>query len=314
MVSGAVVISVQATTARAANLLASFIIVPMALLLVGESMVMFWANYRVLWLAIFGQIIITGLLIRTGTAYFNREDLLGREFDTMGIRRSLRIFIETFKGSASSFPAWYWGIVRQVFTKMWIPILIIFLVIVIGGFIGSDQASVFVLPPEVIDFTNVSEGFILDLEEYEPFQFFSVRGVGSVWFHNLRAITIATFLGLFTFGVFGLLVLMLPFVLIGYITATVAGAGVSPGIFLLAFIMPHGILEIPAILIAGAAILQLGATLTTPAKGITMGEALVCSFADWSRVMVGLVMPLFLVSAILEMYLTPLVVNLFFGQ
>ncbi len=44
MVSGAVVVSSQTTSVRAANLLASFIIIPMAMLLVGESMIMFWAK------------------------------------------------------------------------------------------------------------------------------------------------------------------------------------------------------------------------------------------------------------------------------
>ena len=48
MVAGAVVISTQATSVRAANLLASFIIIPMAFLIQGESMVMFWAEYDAL--------------------------------------------------------------------------------------------------------------------------------------------------------------------------------------------------------------------------------------------------------------------------
>jgi len=74
MVSGAVVVSSQTTSARAANLLASFIIIPMAILLVGESMIMFWARYHILWWAIFGQIIIAVLLIRAGVAHFNREE------------------------------------------------------------------------------------------------------------------------------------------------------------------------------------------------------------------------------------------------
>ncbi len=47
MVSGAVVVSSQTTSVRAANLLASFIIIPMAMLLVGESMIMFWARYQI---------------------------------------------------------------------------------------------------------------------------------------------------------------------------------------------------------------------------------------------------------------------------
>ncbi len=73
MVSGAVVVSAQTTSVRAANLLASFIIIPMTFLIQGESVVMFWARYDVLWWAILGQIVIAGLLLRTGVAHFNRE-------------------------------------------------------------------------------------------------------------------------------------------------------------------------------------------------------------------------------------------------
>ena len=46
MVAGAVVVSSQATSVRAANLLASFIIIPMALLIQGESIIMFWGDYQ----------------------------------------------------------------------------------------------------------------------------------------------------------------------------------------------------------------------------------------------------------------------------
>ncbi len=313
MVSGAVVISVQATSTRAANLLASFIIVPMALLLVGESMVMFWANYSLLWWAILGQLLITGLLIRTGIAYFNREDLLGRDFDMLNVRKNLKVFGVAFKGSATSIIDWYREVFHQTLPKMVLPMLLVCGVLVVAGLVGSSQASVFVLPSHAFDFSNLEEGFVQGIEGLDTLRFFSVRGVGSVWMHNLRVILLATFLGLFTFGVFGILVLMLPFVLIGYFTATVAAAGVSPLIFLAAFILPHGILEIPAIILAGGAIFRLGATLTTPAKGLAMSEALLQSFADWSRIMLALVVPLFFAAAIFEMYITPKIVPLFFS-
>jgi uncharacterized membrane protein SpoIIM required for sporulation len=90
--------------------------------------------------------------------------------------------------------------------------------------------------------------------------------------------------------------------------------GISPGVFLAAFILPHGILEIPAVVLAGGAILRLGATLTTPAKGQAMSEALLRSLADWARVMIALVIPIFFFAAVLEMYLTPRVVLHFLGS
>ena len=313
MVSGAVVISVQATTTRAANLLASFIIVPMALLLVGESMAMFWANYELLWWAIIGQLVIAGLLVRTGMAYFNREELLGREFDVLNLRKNFHLFRSGFTGNAKNIFEWYREVLQKTLPSMGLPIIIVFIVLFFAGLLGSSQADVFVLPPHAFDFNNIEEGFVQGIEGLDTFRFFSLRGVGYVWLHNIRVILLATFLGLFSFGVLGLLVLLIPFVLIGYLTAAVAGAGVSPILFLTAFIVPHGFLEIPAILLAGAALLRLGATLSTPANGTAMSEALLRSFADWVRIMVALVIPLFLFAAILEMYITPKVVTFMFG-
>jgi uncharacterized membrane protein SpoIIM required for sporulation len=69
--------------------------------------------------------------------------------------------------------------------------------------------------------------------------------------------------------------------------------------------LPHGILEIPAILLVGAAILRLGGTLTTPARGKTIGEAWLFALADWTRVTVALVLPLLLGAAALEVLVTP---------
>ncbi|MFN2151564.1 MAG: stage II sporulation protein M [Anaerolineales bacterium] len=136
----------------------------------------------------------------------------------------------------------------------------------------------------------------------------------TVWLHNLRAIGLAALAGLFTFGVLGILVMMLPFVLIGYFTVVAAGIGLSPWLFLLGFVLPHGIFEIPAILMASGAMLRMGATLAAPASGRTMSEALIEAFADWCRIMVALAIPMFLVAATLEIYITPRVAILLFGM
>jgi len=87
----------------------------------------------------------------------------------------------------------------------------------------------------------------------------------------------------------------------------------SPLLFLLAFVLPHGILEIPALIIAGAAILRLGAAIASPAPGKTISEAWLGAAADWAKVMVGLVLPLLLGAAALEVLLTPRIVTWLFG-
>ena len=312
MVSGAVVISSQATSARAANLLASFIIVPTAMLLIGESMIMFWARYHILWWAIFGQVLIAGLLVRTGIAYFNREELLGRELDTLNLRWGWHVFWNAFTGEADSFFDWWRLEIKAVLARLRLPVLLVTLVLIGASLIGVQQANVFKLPPTLIDPQNLEQGFMEGIEGLESLRFFAIRGIRWVWLHNLRVILLATALGLFSFGVVGLLVLMLPFIIIGYFTATAARAGIDPVTFLTAFVLPHGILEIPAIILAGAAIFRLGATLSTPAEGRTLGEALLISLADWVKVVL-VVAPLLLGAAILEVFVTPTVALRIFG-
>jgi len=314
MVSGAVVISSQATSARAANLMASFIIVPMSMLLVGESMIMFWARYEVLWWAIFGQILIAGLLVRTGIAHFNRQELLGRELDTLNIKGSWYVFWGAITGEAQSLSSW----LRLEFTKtlkmIWLPLLLVLIALVSGGFVGAQQAEIFVLPPELLDLNNLQQGFIEGAENFGTLRFFSIESVPFIWSHNLRVILLATVLGIFSFGVMGLILLMLPFILIGYFTVTAFRAGFHPALFLGAFVLPHGILEIPAIALAGASILRLGATLATPAEGRTISEALLHSLADWLKLMLLLVIPMLFGAAFLEVFITPGIALKVFGH
>ena len=100
MVSAAIVISVQSTSVKAANLLASFIIIPVAILMQGEAVMLFWGNEEVLWLAVAGVMIISLLLIRVGIAHFQREYLLGREIDAINLGWIRRTLWKNFFGNS----------------------------------------------------------------------------------------------------------------------------------------------------------------------------------------------------------------------
>jgi uncharacterized membrane protein SpoIIM required for sporulation len=310
MVSGAVVVSSQTTSMRAANLLAVFIILPMAVLLQAESAVIVWASDGVLFWMVFGEIIITILLVRIGVAHFNREELVGREFDTIDLRWGLLSFWSQFRGEARSPVDWYQKEIRGTFGKMRLPVLLVTFVLIGSIVLGASLADRFVIPSELINTEAIKDGTI---EGIQNVRLFEDGSIPIVWFHNLRAIALATAMGLLSFGVLALIVMLIPLLLIGYFTATIASAGLSPALFLLAFVVPHGILEIPAIILAGAAILRLGATLAAPSPGRTMGQAWLGATADWAKVMVGLVLPLLLGAAFLEVVLTPRVVVWIFG-
>ncbi len=302
MVSGAVVISSQATSVRAANLLASFIIIPMAFLIQGESLVMFWGRYNVLWWAIFGLVVVSILLVRTGVAHFNREELLGRELDSFDWRWGWQTFLTAFRGTTRSVWAWYRIEVTSSIRGLSRPLLLMVVLLVASIWVGADLADTFVLPPDKLNLQDFRDG---SLENLQIVSLFSTQGIVTIWLHNIRAIILAMLLGLFSFGVIGLITLMLAPILVGYLMITVASAGVPPLTFLAAFILPHGIFEIPAILIAGAAILKMGATLATPSKEKSVGEAWLRSLANWVKIMIAVVIPLLLVGAVIEALITP---------
>lgn len=274
----------------------------MALLIQGESIVMFWGRYSALWLVIFGQMVIAGLLVRTGVAHFNREELLGRELDTLNLGWGWRVFKMALVGNAKNIIEWYRFEISATLRRMVFPIACITLVLAGAVWIGGQQAKVFVLPTELLTLDRLDGGF---LEGVEFLRFYSVTGIGTIWLHNLRVILLATVLGLFTFGVIGIIVLMLPLIIIGYFMMSMASTGLHPLTFLTALVLPHGILEIPAIILAGAAILRIGGTLASPAEGRTIGEAWLEALADWTKIMVGLVLPLLLGAAALEIIVTP---------
>jgi uncharacterized membrane protein SpoIIM required for sporulation len=90
-----------------------------------------------------------------------------------------------------------------------------------------------------------------------------------IWLHNLRAIALATLMGLFSFGVLGALVIMLPLFIIGFFARAVfTGSGFSPWLFMAGFILPHGLLEIPALIVAGPPSFACGSLAASNGKTI----------------------------------------------
>jgi len=295
---------------RAANILAVFIIIPMAILLQAESAVIVWSNNAVLFWTLLGEIAVAVLLIRIGVAHFNREELIGREFDSFDLRSGFNSFWNDFRGEASSPWDWYRHELGKTFAKMRLPAILVTVVLIGGVILGASLADEFVIPPELINDATLQNGGIVGIQE---FRFFDDSSIPMVWLNNLRTVFLATFAGLLSFGVLALIVMVVPILFIGFFAATTASAGLSPLLFLLAFVLPHGILEIPALIIAGAAILRLGAAIASPAPGKTISEAWLGAAADWAKVMVGLVLPLLLGAAALEVLLTPRIVTWLFG-
>ena len=311
MVAGAVVVSSQSTSVRAANLLSSFIIVPVSFLIQLEALIMFWAQYNVLWVILFGLVVIAVVLVRMGVKTFNREELLGREMDDLNLLGTIKrwwtlTWARREGGERRSAWRWYREEVLTILGRQWGAGLIIVLVMAAGFFLGVRYAGIFPIPPDV---------FVVD-DWYERFSSILVEtgltGVGGVLLiigQNIRVLAIASALAVFTVGVAALLLLMVPTVLVGYLVVQMTTAGMDP-LILWAALIPHSLIEIPAAILAGAAAVRLGASILAPPPGKTVGEGWVLALAEATRLWIALVLPMLLVAALIEVNVTPWLVRL----
>jgi uncharacterized membrane protein SpoIIM required for sporulation/ABC-type transport system involved in multi-copper enzyme maturation permease subunit len=302
MVSGAVVISSQATSVRSANLLASFIILPVSQLIIGESVIMFWGRYDELWWVVVGEILVVLVLMRMGAKLFNREAMLGREIDALNWRWAWSVFRREFIGAARSVGQWYGGIWRDTLKELRPALALTALALIAGYLIGQSYAQRFLLPKDMVDLTRLQKGAF---EELAALGFMNLRGWTWIFWHNLRALLLGTLLAIFSFGVASQLVLMLPMVIVGFIAGNLTTLGMDAGRIMGALILPHGVLEIPAAVLAGGAMLKLGMAVISPPQGMTLGEGWLRALAQWARVGLGLVIPLLMAAAYVEAFVTP---------
>jgi len=309
MVAAAVVVSSHASSLRGANILASFIILPMAGLLQLEALLFLVGAGRVLWLVLAGLGVVGVILVRTGVRVFNREELLAREYRNLSLRRVARAFWSYLQAPPGG-PApdrvgrmplpvrLYVYDLPQLVRIHRTPILVVaglFVVgLAIGYFLGTQS-------PYQVNWARVRAALGVGSGLPEV-------GFGWILAHNLRAMAITAVLSVFSFGAAALLLLTAPFVIAGFIAGQVAAGGEDPLLFLAAFILPHGLFEVPAAVLAGAFCLRLGLAIMAPPAGQTVGQSLLFGLADLLKVGL-LLIPLFVAAAYVEANVTPQVVR-----
>ena len=327
MVSGAVVVSSQTTSVRAANLLASFIIIPMALLLQGEAIIMFWANYGVLWWIVLFLLVVDVVLIRMGVHTFNREELLGREIDRLNVAslwHTFRSHLEwerwLFGLDMQKVPAWlcwlgtlgglYVRDIPAILRRSRLALAVVIVGLLASVYVGYAFAARYQLPPEMMGLELVSSETFSELPAVDWLPAFTTWGVLS---NNVRALLLAALLAIFSFGTLAVALLMAPLAIVFFFVAQAARLGYSPLLFFVAFVLPHGVLELPAASIATALAVRLGATFVSPRQEVAVGEGWLWALADLIKVFVALVLPLLALAAEIEVHVTPSIVVWIFG-
>ena len=255
MVSGAVIVSSQATSVRAANLLASFIIIPMAFLLQAQAGFLLFADYAVLWWIAVFLVVVNILLIRLGIRIFDREHLLGRDLDYIDLSRAWQTF-RTAAWPRRGLKALYVEEIPALLGAIRAELLLSFLVVFVGGaLIGLWGATNVALPEVLIDFEQVSDQ-----------------------------------------------------------ATSETPLGISPWLFLTAFVLPHGILELPAALIATAQAMRMGDVILEPPDDGGGMTGIVRELGHFVKLFIALVLPLLLIAAWIEVNITPQLVVRLFGQ
>ncbi len=74
----------------------------------------------------------------------------------------------------------------------------------------------------------------------------------------------------------------------------------SPLQFLLGYVLPHGIIELPTAILGAAMGIRIGAALMSPPKGFTVGQNILWSLAQFSKVWALVLLPLFLLGGLIE--------------
>lgn len=313
MVSGAVIVSSQSTSVRAANLLASFIIIPMAFLLQAEAGLLLFADYTVLWLIALCLVVVNILLIRLGIRVFNREQLLGHDIDELNLKRAWRMFWEA-TWPRNGLKALYSREIPAIIRGMRPELLITVGVILAGGLgVGIWGIRHFPLPVEAFTLAEIHNletiGSMVTqsglLGSFSPW---------AIFFNNVRALLIAAGGALISMGILALLLLTAPVAIIVYIVGQIGGMGFNPWLFLVVTVLPHGIVELPAAILATAQAMRMGDVMLSPPEEGGGINGILREIGHFVKLFASVVLPLLLLAAWIEARITPHLLLNFLGR
>lgn len=191
---------------------------------------------------------------------------------------------------------------RTDFRKVFIGCLLAMALAIILGFVVGS------LSPETVN--TVLEQFMAMVEDAGIMDSDGNISPFGLLTNNWSAMLLAVVYGFVPFLFLPAISIVSNGLLIGLLAAWYHGNGISMGLYL-AGILPHGIFELPALVIAAACGVclcrNMSRIVTSSPRRVPMVELL----SNLLRVLLFLVMPMTVVAAFLEAYVTPIVMALF---
>lgn len=326
MVAGAVVISTHTGSIRAANLLASFVLLPMATFIQIQVLLVIARRWDMLWIMIAFLLITAIALIRTGVAAFNREEILSREheqFNMALIAKTFGLFLREYQpagvptdrylGLKFSPRRFYRQELPLLLRELRLPLLVAIIAALSGLFTGAYMANNFRFVGGV---GRAMDRMIASVGQ-PPLPEPSFLLVLLVFFNNLRVSLLSTLFSSFTFGIPAFMVPAVAFMQISFVAGSLQSRGGewmvlgadSPTQFLLGYVIPHGIVELPTFLLCAALGIRIGAAVLCPPRGFTVAHNLLWSLATFLKVWLLVLLPLILISSLIEGLISPLVLQ-----
>ena len=184
------------------------------------------------------------------------------------------------------------------------------LVLVVGGLgVGLWLGQQYTLPIAALDLMEIPDKDTVDqlVAQIGLLPVFSTR---AVFVNNVRSLLLAALLGALSLGTLALILLMAPIVIIVYLGLQIGQIGVNPWLFLVVTVLPHGIIELPAAIVATSQAMRLGdVILIPPDKGGGI-FGIIRELGHFIKLLVLVVAPLLLVAAWIEVNITPRLLGL----
>lgn len=315
MVCAGVVVSSTTSTLRAANLLASFIILPMSIVVQLESLLVLQEQYHGLWLILAGLVLISVFTVRWGLRVFNREEILAREGTGKAVALGMifRRYMQRTPDMAmkpipdQDLPPLT---LRRIYTTD-IPQLIksrrgtlllmtgVLFATAILAYVGTIQ-----LPLESRETHDEWAESILRSASSSPFPLRVGQYAGS----DVLLVLVLLASSMFTLGIFAVLWIGIQGFVLGQRAALVS---MNPLLYLLITLVPSGLLRLGAYLLIVVFLLPASVAILHPPKGVSAWEYAAIRLVDVAKIML-VALPLLLLAALADAGLRPELVRLLF--
>jgi uncharacterized membrane protein SpoIIM required for sporulation/ABC-type transport system involved in multi-copper enzyme maturation permease subunit len=302
MVTGATIVSSQTKTLRSANVMASFVIIPMSGVIQAESVLIISKLEWVLWGVAIMLAIVALLLLRLGVLNFNRENILAKDSRPPDRGALARRLFTGAPGSPVTVVRWVARQVRAIpgaYRRTASAIAVSAGLLIGGGLFGAAAALLGLVPTRAVFGAVSAASAGHEVVVGTPHLF------GFIFTHNLLVGFVMLMFAPISLGVVGGLLMIVNGFAVGYVGGYFFQIH-QLGLFACGT-LPHGVIELPALVFACAFALRVGASMVRPSpEGWLRGMR--GALADYGRGALFFI-PLFAIAAFIEDYVTTTVMR-----